>query len=132
MKKMKNTTDYSQSVKDYQENSYKCIKCKDRMFIIQKDGSAKACECRNIRIAENKLKASGISEEFRKMRFENFDYSKGKEILLAYSIAKKYSKMFYEISSTRQNSITFLGQAFLHIPQPVHFSSSTTAIPFSI
>ena len=77
---MKNTTDYSQSVKDYQENSYKCIKCKDRMFIIQKDGSAKACECRNIRIAENKLKASGISEEFRKMRFENFDYRRNSRL----------------------------------------------------
>ena len=33
------------------------------MFTIQGDGTAKACECRSIRIAEDKLKASGVSEE---------------------------------------------------------------------
>lgn len=80
------------------------------MFIIQEDGTAKACECRSIRIAEDKLKVSGVSEEFRKMRFENFDYSKSKETMLAYSKAKSYSKKFEELRVARQNSIIFCGQ----------------------
>ena len=80
------------------------------MFIIQEDGTAKACVCRAVRIAEDKLKASGVSEEFRKMRFENFDYSKSKEIMVAYSTAKSYSKKFEELRVARQNSIMFCGQ----------------------
>ena len=110
MKKMKNTTDYLKNVNDYQESNYRCNKCRDMMFIIQEDGTAKACECRSIRIAEDKLKASGVSEEFRKMRFENFDYSKSKETMLAYSKAKSYSKKFEELRVARQNSIIFCGQ----------------------
>ena len=110
MKKMKSTTDYLKNVNDYQESNYKCNKCRDMMFIIQEDGAAKACECRSIRIAEDKLKASGVSEEFRKMRFENFDYSKSKETMLAYSKAKSYSKKFEELRVARQNSIIFCGQ----------------------
>ena len=51
MKKMKNTTDCLPNVSDYQENSYKCNKCRDMMFIIQEDETAKPCECRAIRIA---------------------------------------------------------------------------------
>ena len=110
MKKMKSTTDYLKNVNDYQESNYRCNKCRDMMFIIQEDGTAKACECRSIRIAEDKLKASGVSEEFRKMRFENFDYSKSKETMLAYSKAKSYSKKFEELRVARQNSIIFCGQ----------------------
>ena len=110
MKRMKNTTDYLQNVNDYQGSKYKCDKCRDMMFIMQKDGSAKECECRAIRIAEDKLKASGVSEEFRKMRFENFNYSKSKETMLAYSIAKSYSNKFEDLRVARQNSIMFLGQ----------------------
>ena len=107
---MKNTTDCLKNVNDYQESNYRCNKCRDMMFIIQEDGTAKACECRSIRIAEDKLKASGVSEKFRKMRFENFDYSKSKETMLAYSKAKSYSKKFEELRVARQNSIIFCGQ----------------------
>ena len=110
MKKMKNTTDCLPNVSDYQENSYKCNKCRDMMFIIQEDETAKPCECRAIRIAEDKLKASGVSEEFRKMRFENFDYSKSKETMIAYSTAKSYSNKFEELRVARKNSIMFCGQ----------------------
>ena len=110
MKKMKNTTDCLKNVSDYQENSYECNKCRDMMFVIQEDGSAKPCECRAVRIAKEKLKASGVSEEFRKMRFENFDYSKSKETMLAYSTAKSYSKKFEELRVARKNSIMFCGQ----------------------
>ena len=107
---MKNTTDYLKNAEDYQESNYRCNKCRDMMFIMQDDGTAKPCECRAIRIAEDKLKASGVSEEFRKMRFENFDYSKSKETMIAYSTAKSYSNKFEELRVARKNSIMFCGQ----------------------
>ena len=80
------------------------------MFIIESDGAAKACECRNIRIAEEKLKASGISEEFRKMRFENFDFSKNKEVMNAFKVSRDYCFRFDDLKATRNNSIMLLGQ----------------------
>ena len=93
-----------------QENNYKCDKCKDMLFIEQSDGSYGPCECRQIRIAENKLKASGVSEEFRKMRFESFNYQNSVETLEAYLTAKSYSKDFAEIRAARKNSIILSGQ----------------------
>lgn len=102
-----------QSCLDKSENliiDYKCNKCKDRLFIELKDGSYAPCECREIRIAENKLKASGISEEFRKMRFENFNFEKSMDVMEAYLKAKNYSKNFDQIRVARSNSIMLAGQ----------------------
>ena len=80
------------------------------LFIIQEDDTAKECECRQVRIAEEKLKASGISEEFRKKTFDNFDYEISVEIMEAFMKAKSYSKNFEEIRATRKNSMMFIGQ----------------------
>ena len=80
------------------------------LFIIQEDGSAKECECRSLRIAEEKLKASGVSEEFRKKTFDNFDYERNIETMESFLKAKSYSKNFEEIRATRKNSIMFVGQ----------------------
>lgn len=80
------------------------------LFIIQDDGTAKECECRELRIAEEKLKASGVSEEFRKKTFENFDYERSVEVMEAFVKAKSYSKNFEEIRATRKNSMMFVGQ----------------------
>lgn len=80
------------------------------LFIIQEDGSAKECECRALRIAEEKLKASGVSEEFRKKTFDNFDYERNIETMESFFKAKSYSKNFEEIRATRKNSIMFVGQ----------------------
>lgn len=103
--------DYSQNVSNLQENDdYKCDKCKDRLFILNADDEAKECECRNLRIAEDKLKASGVSDEFRKMRFENYDFKISKDIMAAFKIAKSYSKDFEEIRAARKNSILLNGQ----------------------
>ena len=90
--------------------NYKCNKCRDMLFIIQSDGTAKECECRSLRIAEEKLKASGVSEEFRKKTFENFDYEKSIEVMEAFMKAKSYSKNFEKIRVTRKNSVMFIGQ----------------------
>ena len=80
------------------------------LFIELEDGSFGPCECRQIRIAENKLKASGVSEEFRNMRFENFHYESSLETMEAYATARRYSKNFQEIKKSRRNSIMLMGQ----------------------
>lgn len=80
------------------------------LFIELEDGSFGPCECRQLRIAEDKLKASGVSEEFRNMRFENFNYESSLETMEAYATAKSYSKSFGEIRVARQNSIILMGQ----------------------
>lgn len=97
----------SKSLND--ESIYICNKCKDRLFV-EVDGGFIECECRELRIAEDKLKASGLSEEFRKMRFDNFDYSKSIDLMNAFKNAKEYSKSFKTIRIERQNSIIFTGQ----------------------
>ena len=48
---------------------YKCLKCRDLRFII-KDNEAIPCTCKEIREAEEILLNSGISEEFRRRRFD--------------------------------------------------------------
>lgn len=90
--------------------NYKCHKCRDMLFIIQDDGTAKECECRSLRIAEEKLKASGVSEEFRKKTFDNFNYERSIEVMEAFMKAKSYSKNFEKIRVTCENSVMFIGQ----------------------
>ena len=102
--------DCLKSAKSLAKNEYKCSKCRDMLFIELDDGSFAPCKCRNLRIAENKLKLSGISEEFRKMRFENFKYESSIEAMEAYVTSKTYSKEFKSIINKKQNSIMLMGQ----------------------
>lgn len=91
------------------QESYRCNICNDLTFIL-KDNEAIPCECRGLREAERILENSGISEAFRAKRFDNFDYSKNKEILNAYIMAKSYANDFDKIKSTKSHSIIFMGQ----------------------
>lgn len=93
-----------------QENSYECSKCRDMLFIESEDGSYAPCECRQLRISEVKLKKSGVSEEFRNMRFENYNYERSMYTMEAFLIAKNYSKSFNEIKAVRRNSFSMMGQ----------------------
>lgn len=101
-------------------SSYKCTKCRDMLFIIN-DNEATPCECRAIRIAEEMLEKSGISKEFRKKNFENFNYSIDRQVLMGYTSAMTYTKEMIKemISNKKQNknmkfekesSIIFMGQ----------------------
>lgn len=78
-------------------------------FIID-DGVAVPCSCKKIREAEDILKKSGISKEFRNKKFDNFDYSVDMMVMDAYKKANDYVKFFDEIEGGRGNSIMFLGQ----------------------
>ena len=79
--------------------------------------------------AEEKLKASGISEEFRMKTFENFNYEKNIELMEAFVKAKNYSKYFNEIKNSNVNSIMFLGQVG---SGKTHLSISIVAFPSAI
>ncbi|MGL5328744.1 MAG: DnaA ATPase domain-containing protein [Peptostreptococcaceae bacterium] len=91
------------------DDKYRCNKCRDMTFIIE-ENEAIPCECREIRIAEDILKKSGISEEFRSKRFNNFRYGVDSQITNAYKEGYLYSRNFKEIERDRCNSIMFMGQ----------------------
>ena len=80
------------------------------MFIIGDSNEAIPCECRQVRIAEDILRKSGISEEFRNKRFSNFKYNIDSQITNAYKEGYLYCRDFDEIKKDRCNSIMFMGQ----------------------
>ena len=95
--------------KDWGENNYKCNKCRDLTFIIN-DGVATPCECRIVKEAKDILRKSGISEEFRNKRFNNFNYTIENQVYEAYKEAYMYAKNFKSLEKERCNSIMFMGQ----------------------
>lgn len=97
------------SVGQAELQTYKCSKCKDRMFI-EKGGGYIPCDCRQVRIAEEKLKQSGISEEFKTKRFNNFNAARSDSIKQAYGSCIEYIKQFKQIKNTRHNSMMLCGQ----------------------
>lgn len=90
-----------------------CEKCGGRGWILyKKDGMdyAKPCECQEVMRAQSRLNASGISEEFHKKGFKNYN-DRNMEILKnARNTAISYCKNFPEIKNTNHNSIIFMGQ----------------------
>lgn len=82
------------------------------MIAYEKDGYQfyKDCECREGMLAKERIKRSGISEEFRTKGFKNFN-DRGLEVLKkAKAIGIDYCKRFPEIRNTRRNSILYQGQ----------------------
>ena len=90
-------------------DEYKCNKCRDLRFII-KDNEATACTCKALREAEEILLNSGISEEFRKKNFDNFNYSYDMNVCSAFAKAKSYVNNFDYKNPSRNKSIIFVGQ----------------------
>ena len=110
MKATKNTGIDNRNILKSEENEiveYKCSKCRDLRFIL-KDNEAIPCTCKALREAEEILANSGISEEFRKKNFDNFNYSYNMEVCEAFSKAKEYVKNFDK--SCKNKSIIFVGQ----------------------
>lgn len=91
-----------------------CPKCKGLGWIFLTDElgneCVKECECQEMVKAQMRLRASGISDEFRKKGFKNFN-DRGMTLLKkARETAINYCKQFPEIKDTRFNSILFSGQ----------------------
>lgn len=91
-----------------------CSKCKGNGFILFRDDKgreiARPCECRERMIAENRLKASGISESFQKKTFESFNTKDNEILSSAKSKAMDYADNFEKIESETRNSALFIGQ----------------------
>ncbi len=95
-------------------DSTKCSKCNGTGWIFHNDENGNEyvteCECQEIERAKARLKASGISEEFQKKGFKNFDDRNMPLLKKARETAIEYCKKFPEIRNTRYNSILFMGQ----------------------
>lgn len=78
----------------------------------EKDGYSYVteCECRQAILAQEMLKRSGISEEFQKKGFKNFNDRSMEVLKKAKAIGLQYCKEFPEIRNTRRNSILYQGQ----------------------
>lgn len=90
-----------------------CEKCGDSGWITyEKEGMtyAKHCECREVTIAKSRLEASGVSEEFLKRGFKDFETKGNKELEYAKNVATEYYMRFNEIELFKANSILFSGQ----------------------
>lgn len=92
----------------------KCPKCNGTGHLIITDENGyeyyRECECQEVVKAKARLKASGISEEFLKKGFKNFD-DRGLEALKkAKNIGLSYCKDFPDIRNTKRNSVLYMGQ----------------------
>lgn len=90
-----------------------CDVCKDTGWVhFEKDGKdyAKRCECQRIIEAEARLRRSGISDEFLKKSFDNYNDMGKKPLHIAKIKAMQYSEKFPEIRKDRHNSVLFMGQ----------------------
>lgn len=105
---MKNQVKNNLEEQDNYTTKYLCEKCKDVTYILEGD-KAIPCTCKEIRRAEMMLRKSGISEEFAKKTFHNFDFSRNIQVLNAYTKSIEYTKNFNNIKSTRKNSIILMG-----------------------
>lgn len=86
-----------------------CNICNNEGFIYDKStNSVKICECEERKRYERILKTSGISEQFRRIGFKEFE-TRTEFQKEAKEKAIDYVKNFKEIEKERNNSIAFLG-----------------------
>ncbi|SDI99831.1 ATP-binding protein [Alteribacillus bidgolensis] len=96
------------------ERDYDCPKCKDKTgYIAVRDGMEVwvQCSCIEWRRAQRLLRSSEITNDFKKLGFQNFR-TEGKPELIkgAYECALSYFRNFEVVEGKRQNSIALLGQ----------------------
>lgn len=93
---------------------YECSKCRDMGFLTRTDANgcqiAYRCGCYSIRQAKEMMKRSGISGEFQKKTFGNFNTRANVQLSSAKTKAIQYVKNFSQTEQGRYNSIMFCGQ----------------------
>lgn len=97
-----------------QEKKYDCPKCKDQLGYIQGEWPNEVwvrCSCIEWRRTQKMMKASQITDEFKRLGFKNFSLE-GKAPIIkdAYECAYEYFREFTNIQDKRKNSISLLGQ----------------------
>lgn len=93
---------------------YECEKCHDTGYLtVIRDGMefAERCECYEKLVTKRYIKLSGISEQFLKKGFKEFDDRGMVPLIAAKKQAQRYYQKFLENRNSRQNSIIFCGQA---------------------
>lgn len=96
-----------------QDIRYECPKCRDMGFLTRTENGrqiAYQCECYTIRHTKKMIKRSGISDEFWKKTFDNFDTKKNEQLSAAKTRAMQFVKHFKQTEHERHNSIMFCGQ----------------------
>lgn len=91
-----------------------CPKCKGvEGFFYKVDGAEywRDCECVIRRRTEQLILASQITDSFRQMSFENFDWKTSQTVVQqAFATAYKYAKGFETIRYERNNGLCLLGR----------------------
>lgn len=91
-----------------------CPKCNGAEgYFYKVDGAEywRDCECAIQRRNERLIQASQITDSFRKMSFDNFDWKTGPVIVKqAFATAYKYAKEFNTIRQQRSNGLCLLGR----------------------
>ena len=92
---------------------YSCNICKDTEWVFGRDKNgyevARACECREKKIALRLMANSGIREEDTKRGFEDFNTFNESPLVKAKQTAARYCKDFVQIRESRHNSILLCG-----------------------
>lgn len=110
MDELRNSISQNSSTKVEVESQYQCNVCKDSEWVLdERTNTAKPCRCREGKLYQRILEASGISEAFQKKTFSNF-ITKNEQIKAAKAMAIDYCRNFDAIRDTENNSIAFLGQ----------------------
>ena len=98
----------------FSQKIYECPKCRDTGWVEVEDGQGRSymkhCECWALRESRRMLEKSGISAEFQKKGFKNFDTRNNPQLVNAQNKAITYLKNFGKCEKTRYNSIMFCGQ----------------------
>lgn len=99
---------------DLDETAYECPKCQDKQGYIEQREHGEVwvrCDCVKWRKARRLMRSSEITNEFKKLGFQNFKTDGKPQIIKdAYECALSYFHSFREIKGDRKNSIALLGQ----------------------
>lgn len=90
------------------KSTFKCDICQDVEWIINGNGNAEPCKCREQRYYERILDLSGISAAFRNKTVNGY-IAKHEPQKAARSKAIEFIQSFESIRSERNNSLAFLG-----------------------
>lgn len=113
--------DIREKLKRARENSetggnvseYECADCKDTTFLVRKneDGYDEAvpCKCREKRLAQMRMKASGLSDDDLNKGFADFLTFEEPPLIEAKATARRYYSSFDSIQRERANSIILCG-----------------------
>lgn len=96
------------------EKIYECQICKDSGFVmkVMEDGYeyATPCKCREIKIAKDRLKRSGLAKEFTDKSFENYVTGDNAQLIDAKKTAERFANSIDEGNVNESHSLLLCGQ----------------------